>query len=134
MAKQAPTIPDSELDVLKVLWERSRGTVREVLETLRKAGRQWSYATVATLLDRLEQKGFVSSDRREQAFVYTPEIAEQEVRRKRLDSLVDKLYEGEPGLLVLHLLQQHRLAPEHAEEVRALLAQFHAEAPAKTGG
>ncbi len=49
MAKRPPTIPDSELDVLKVLWDRGQATVREVLDTLRAAGRQWSYATVATL-------------------------------------------------------------------------------------
>ena len=67
MAKRPPTIPDSELDVLKVLWDRGQATVREVLETLRAAGRQWSYATVATLLDRLETKGVVTSDRSELA-------------------------------------------------------------------
>ena len=125
MAKRPVTIPDSELDVLKVLWERGRGTVREVLETLKAAGRAWSYATVATLLDRLEQKGFVSSDRRDLAFVYTPKITAEEVRAKRLDNLVEKLYEGEPGLLVLHLLKSHQLAPEHADEVRALLAELN---------
>lgn len=134
MAKRPPTIPDSELDVLKVLWDRGKGTVREVLDTLKDAGRQWSYATVATLLDRLEQKGLVTSDRSELAFVYTPAIAEQEVRRKRLDSLVDKLYEGEPGLLVLHLLQQHRLAPEHAREVRSLLEQLDSETDSPARG
>ena len=37
MAKRPPTIPDSELDVLKVLWDRGESTVREVLETLRAA-------------------------------------------------------------------------------------------------
>src|SRR6478752_4297187 len=67
MAKRPPTIPDSELDVLKVLWDLGQATVREALETLRSAGRQWSYATVATLLDRLESKGLVTSDRRELA-------------------------------------------------------------------
>ena len=123
MAKRAPTIPDSELDVLRVLWDRGRGTVREILETLKDAGRQWSYATVATLLDRLEQKGLVASDRRDLAFVYSPKISAEEVRRKRLGNLVEKLYEGEPGLLVLHLLQSHQLAPEHAEQVRSLLAR-----------
>ena len=135
MAKRSPEIPDSELDVLKILWDRGRGTVREVLETLKAAGHQgkrkgqaWSYATVATLLDRLEQKGLVTSDRRELAYVYTPAIAEQDVQRKRIDHLVEKLYEGEPGLLVLHLLQQHRLAPEHAREVRSLLEQLDTEA------
>ena len=101
MAKRPPTIPDSELDVLKVLWDRGQATVREVLETLRAAGRQWSYATVATLLDRLETKGVITSDRSELAFVYRPVISTQEVRQKRVNSLVDKLYQGEPGLLVL---------------------------------
>lgn len=123
MAKRPPTIPDSELDVLNILWDRGKGTVREVLDACKAAGRQWTYATVATLLDRLEQKGLITSDRRELAFVYTPKIAAQEVRRKRVDSLVDKLYQGEPGLLVLHLLQQHRLDPEHARQVRDLLEQ-----------
>ena len=69
MAKRPPTIPDSELDVLKVLWERGQSTVREALETLRAAGREWSYATVATLLDSLESKGLVTSDRSDLAFV-----------------------------------------------------------------
>ncbi len=121
MAKRPPNIPDSELDVLKVLWDRGQATVREIMETLRDAGRQWSYATVATLLDRLREKGMVVSDRREQAFVYRPVIKAQDVRRKRVDNLVDKLYEGEPGLLVLHLLKSHPLDPAQAKEVQTLL-------------
>lgn len=121
MAKRPPTIPDSELDVLKVLWDRGEATVREVLETLRSAGRQWSYATVATLLDRLESKGVVTSDRSELAFVYRPVISNQEVRQKRVTGLVEKLYQGEPGLLVLHLLKAHPLQPDQAKEIRALL-------------
>ncbi len=121
MAKRPPTIPDSELDVLKVLWDRGASTVREVLETLRAAGRSWSYATVATLLDRLETKGVVSSDRTELAFVYKPVVSTQEVRQKRVSNLVDKLYQGEPGLLVLHLLKSHPLDARQAKEVRALL-------------
>jgi predicted transcriptional regulator len=124
MAKRPPTIPDSELDVLKVLWNLRQGTVREILDQLRSAGRQWSYATVATLLDRLETKGMVASDRSELAFVYRPLLSAQDVRQKRLNSLVDKLYEGEPGLLVLHLLKSHPLDPGHAKEVRALLDEM----------
>jgi predicted transcriptional regulator len=127
MAKRPPTIPDSELDVLKVLWDLSQATVREALETLRAAGRQWSYATVATLLDRLESKGLVTSDRSELAFVYRPTISDQEVRQRRLKSLVDKLYQGEPGLLVLHLLKSHPLDASQAREVRSVLDQMSSE-------
>src|SRR5437764_14302136 len=124
MAKRPPTMPESELDVLKVLWDRGQATVREVLETLRAAGRQWSYATVATLLDGLETKGVVTSDRSELAFVYRPMISTQEVRQKRVNSLVDKLYQGEPGLLVLHLLKSHPLDARQAKEVRSVLEEM----------
>ena len=124
MAKKPPTIPDSELDVIKVLWDRGQGTVREILETLKEAGRQWSYATVATLLDRLENKGMITSDRSELAFVYKPAVSEADIRQKRVGSLVDKLYQGEPGLLVMHILKSHPLDPKQAKEVRALLEEM----------
>ena len=80
MAKRPLSIPDSELEVLKVLWDKGQGTVREVLETLKAAGRDWSYATVATLLDRLLAKEMVENDKRDLAFVYRPKISEIKVR------------------------------------------------------
>jgi predicted transcriptional regulator len=126
MARRPVTIPDSELDVLKVLWQRGQGTVRDVLTTLQEAGREWSYATVATLLDRLEAKGVITSDRDALAFVYRPTITEKEVRQKRVQNLVEKLYQGEPGRLVLHLLQEHPLDPDQAAEVRAMLERMAA--------
>jgi predicted transcriptional regulator len=79
---------------------------------------------VATLLDRLESKGLVNSDRSDLAFVYRPAISSQEVRQRRLSNLVDKLYQGEPGLLVLHLLKSHPLEPNQAKEVRAVLDEM----------
>ena len=39
MADRRPTISDTELDVLKVLWERPCGTVREILTDLRLQGK-----------------------------------------------------------------------------------------------
>ena len=128
MSKPPSSIPDSELDVLKVLWERGQATVRDVFDTLKasghtgeKKGQPWSYATIATLLDRLEMKKVVESDRAEQAFVYRPIVSSAEVQQRRVDNLVEKLYQGEPGLLVLHLLKSHSLDPDHARAVRDIL-------------
>jgi predicted transcriptional regulator len=139
MAKPPLSIPDSELDVLKVLWDRGQATVREVLQTLKEAGhvgnkdgRPWSYATVATLLDRLETKKVVVSDRTDQAFTYRPVVSVGDVQQKRVESLVDKLYQGEPGLLVLHLLKSHPIDPGQAREVRALLEELSAESASKS--
>jgi predicted transcriptional regulator len=53
------------------------------------------------------------------------------VRQKRVNNLVDKLYQGEPGLLVLHLLKSHPIDPDQAKQVRALLEQMGAD-PSKS--
>ena len=140
MSKSPTSIPDSELDVLKVLWDRGQATVREVFDTLKasghtgeKKGQPWSYATIATLLDRLEMKNVVVSDRAEQAFVYRPIVTSAEVQQRRVDSLVDKLYQGEPGLLVLHLLKSHTLDADQARAVRDLRDEMETETPADQG-
>ena len=133
MAKRPPNIPDSELEVLKVLWGKGKATVREALDELQGAGKNWSYATVATLLDRLTAKEMVSCDRMGTAFVFAPLVTSEEVQHKKLRNLIDHLYQGEPGLLVLHLLKSHRLEPEQTQEARQILQGLNNEStqPAK---
>lgn len=128
-----PRLPESELDVLRILWDLGQGTVREVLQVTKEAGLPWKYATVATLLDRLEAKGMVTSDRSDLAFVYRPAIDAQEVRRKRVNHLVEKLYKGEPGLLVMHLLKAHPLDADQAKQIRSLLDGIVAETKTPRG-
>lgn len=121
MPRRAPTIPDSELDVLSALWELKEGTVREILDSLRKRGREWSYATVATLLDRLERKQFISSNRDELAFVYKPLIPADDVRHKRLSNVLEKLFDNNPSALVMHMLKTYRMKPEEIEKLKEAL-------------
>ena len=65
------------------------------------------------MLDRLETKGMVSSDRSD-LHVRLPTIRDGADVRQTGDQLVEKLYQGEPGLLVLHLLKSHQLDPRQA--------------------
>ncbi len=124
MAKRIPKIPDSELEVLEALWQVGSGSVRDVLTQLQWSGSQWTYATVSTLLQRLEQKGLVTCDKSEFAFVYRAAVSRPAVVDRRLEHLIDKVYQGEPGLLVVHLLKSHRLSSEHRHEVRQILQQM----------
>ena len=124
MAKKLPKIPDAQLEVLEALWQIGKGTVREVLTQLQWSGREWSYATVSTLLQRLEQKGLVASDRSGFAHVYRAAVSRPAVVDRRLQHLIEKVYQGEPGLLVVHLLKSHKLTREHRHEVQQILRQL----------
>src|SRR5262245_9093289 len=124
MAKKLPKIPDAQLEVLEALWQVGRGTVREVLTQLQWSGRDWSYATVSTLLQRLEQKALVHCDRSGFAHEYRATVSRPAVVDRRLQHLIDKVYHGEPGQLVVHLLKSHKLNREHRHEIQQILQQL----------
>ncbi len=50
-------------------------------------------------------------------------MSRPEVVERRLQLLIDKVYQGQPGLLVVHLLKSHQLHAEHRDEIRRILDQ-----------
>lgn len=111
----------AELDVLKALWEAGPGTVRDVMNRLHGRGRKVAYTTVLTFLTRLEQKGYVASNKSEQAYVYRAVVARERVVGSRLKTLIDQLYDGEAGSLALHLMQTEKFTPEEVAQLQDLI-------------
>lgn len=111
----------SELEVLKVLWDKAPCTVREVLNYMHARGRRVAYTTVQTLLTRLEQKRFVRSNKTGLAHVFRPKVSRERVTKSRLKTLVDQLYDGAAGPLVLQLVQNERLKPHELEKLQELI-------------
>ena len=87
----------AELEVLKALWDDGPAPVRQVLNHLHARGRRLAYTTVLTVLTRLEQKGFVTSDKSGMAYVYRPTVSRTRITRSRLKSLIEQLYDGAAG-------------------------------------
>jgi len=114
----------AELEVLRVLWDVGPSTVRQVLGALRGRGRDWAYTTVLTFLSRMEQKNVVSSNKTGPAYVYRAALTRQRVRRERLKLLVDDLYDGAAGPLVLQLVKSKRLNREDIEALQRLIEEL----------
>ena len=119
-----PSISDSELEVLKVLWERGPAKVREVLDILRDRGFRWAYPTVLTLLRRLEAKGYVKKDKGGLAHVFRPAHSRENLVVQRLREIKDQICEGEAAPLVLALVENYRFSPEEIERFRHLLDEL----------
>src|SRR5215813_5127465 len=56
-------VTNAELDVLHLLWQHGPMTVRQLADILYPGGKAAQYATVQTLLGRLESKECVRGDR-----------------------------------------------------------------------
>lgn len=121
MLERQYELGEAEMEVLKALWENGPASVREVLTHLHKNGRRVAYTTVLTFLTRLEQKGFVNSDKSEQAYVYRATVSRDRVRRSRLKELVEQLYDGEAAPLVLQLIRTERFSPDEINQLQKLI-------------
>ncbi len=119
MAMRKPTISDTELEVLKVLWERPNGTVRDILSALKR--KRWAYTTVQTLLSRLEAKGFVVGERGGPAHVYRAVVSREQLLQDRLSDLSERLCEGTASPLLMALVEGVRFTPEEIGHLRQLL-------------
>ena len=124
MAGREYELGGAELEVLKVLWVNGPQAVRAVLNDLHGSGRKVAYTTVQTMLTRLEQKGFVRSDKSGLAYIYRATVSRERLSRSRLKSLLNQLYDGAAGPLVLQLLRTQRLSSDEIGELQALIEQL----------
>lgn len=121
---ERPAMSDAEREVLKVLWEHGPQTVREVLALLAGQGQEWTRSTVITLLQRLEKKGYVESDRSRFAFVFRAAVSREEVMHDRLLELADEFCEGDALPLVLAFAERHRFSAAELKRFREMIEQL----------
>ena len=112
-----------EADILAVVWEQGRTTVREVYETLRER-RQIAYTTVMTVMNNLVKKHLLDQDKSNIAYVYTPAIPGREVAQTVLDSVVMRLLRGQYNVALSQILKLDKeLTPEQVVELRACVRE-----------
>ena len=115
----AGKISDSELEVMKLLWQAGDALpVTEIRETLQRT-RGWEATTVKTLVSRLVSKGALRQERRN-VFYYSPLITERDYNAWATDSLIRRLYNGSARDLVAALVRSEGLTQQDIEELRTM--------------
>ncbi len=125
MAERPPPVSEAELEALKALWDLGPSTVRAVHEELRRRRRPWAYTTVLTLLQRLEAKGHVRSDRAAPANVYAAAASRPQLLGRQLRDLVDRFCDGASSPVVAALAEAGRLTAQDVEELRRLIDRMN---------
>jgi BlaI family penicillinase repressor len=119
----AEDVTDTELAILQVLWDRGESTRRQVADVLYPGGSEVHYATVQNLLGRLGRKGFVRSAREGNILVFTALVDRDELIRRRLQCLADKLCGGAAAPLVMNLVQSQPLSEVEVEQLYSFLRE-----------
>ena len=116
-------ISEAEYAVMETLWERSPLSATEVCDTVCKS-RDWSLATVKTLLSRLVTKDVVATEPDGRRFLYRPLIERSDYVGGESRRLVNRLFGGKPATLFAHLAEQEALTADDLAEIEALLKEL----------
>lgn len=111
-----------ELEIMKVVWQRRHATVRDVYEALRER-RKVAYTTVMTMMNILEQKGYLKKRREERAFLYRAARPRKQVIRAMVREFVDRVFNGSAEPLVVHLVEDRRLSERELREIARIIEE-----------
>ena len=114
MNKLAGKIQDSELEVMRVLWEAKKALPLIEIRRVLSARCGWEDSTIKTLLRRLQAKGIVKLEKRG---IYSAVISEEEYNQWSTNAFVNKIFASSAKKLVASLVSDGQLDEKDIAEL-----------------
>lgn len=117
--KKIPQVSSSELEVLQVLWQAKKPlSISEVCDRLQNES--WKYNTVGTFLNRMEEKGAVTSVKENRAKLYTATLQKEAYQKAQTKNLITRLYNGSVKDLAVSLFKSDDMTAEDIAEIKKM--------------
>ena len=118
--KTSPAVSPAETEILRLVWQLESATVQDICEAL-SADRSITYATVQTVLRRLEKKGYVKHKVKGKAHLFSAALKPEDVIKRTVGDFVMRLFGGDPLPLMLHLADHSKLKADDIERLKKLI-------------
>lgn len=119
--QKVPQISESELEVMKIVWQLNETTSGEIVDRLIE-NTDWKPKTIQTLITRLVAKGALRADQTGgKAYLYSPLISEQQYKTYANQSFLQKLYNGSVNQMLSSFIKEQQLTKLELENLKKLL-------------
>ena len=126
-ASPPPRPTQSELGIMRVLWDRGPSTVREVLDAINSRRDQpLAYTTVLRFLQIMTEKRLVLREEGERGHVYQPSAPAEQTKKYLIRDFIDRLFDGSAHQLVLQALGSQKVSASEIRAIRKLLDDLEA--------
>ena len=119
---QAIKPTESELEILQILWQLGKATVRQVNDELSKM-KEVGYTTTLKLLQIMHEKNIVSRTEEGRYHLYKAAIGEEQTQQLLLGKFVDAAFRGSAMKLVMQTLGNQDVSMDELEEIKKLIAE-----------
>ena len=114
-------LSDAQQEIMEIVWEKGEVSAREVRETLLER-RDVARNTVRTLLERMEEKGWLTHRVQGRAYLYSAVQERHATAGRKIVEILDQLCGGSPETLMAALLDYRGLSAGELSRVREMLA------------
>ena len=122
MNKDIRRLPDSELELMQIIWDLEPPLSRQDIEEKLPPDRPLAPTTVLTFLDRLREKGFLRAEKRGKTNYYTPLISRREYLARESRGVLDRLFGGSVSAFATALVDGG-VSREEIQRLRELLEE-----------
>lgn len=116
-------LPDSELEIMMIIWKLKRAVTRIDIEQELEDERQLSATTILSFLTRLEEKGFLQVEKSGKTNLYTAVITEKEYVQSESKSILSKMCRNSIRNFVTALYDGDNLSHEDIEELQQFIKE-----------
>lgn len=114
---------ESEVEILRVLWDKGTATVREVHDVL-SLHKEAGYTTTLKLLQIMFEKGLVTRDDSSKTHIYKANVSKKITQQQFMGKMIHSLFGGSSTQLVMQALGNHSATKEELDEIQQLLNQL----------
>ena len=104
-----------EEEVMLVIWNKRRGIIKDFLEELPEP--RPPYTTVASVVKNLDRKGYLSSEKIGNTYLYTPRISKNEYKKKFLSGIVKSYFSDSYKEMVSFFAHENKLSEEDLRQI-----------------
>jgi BlaI family transcriptional regulator, penicillinase repressor len=109
-----------ELQIMKMVWNKGNATVREVWERFYPE-KKLAYTTMATMMKKLEIKGFLTHNEIDRTYVYYPTIDQLMTSQSMLGELMNNFFDGSAANLVNALINSDHVTENDLTEIEQMI-------------
>ena len=124
MKKTYQRLPESELDIMLVLWNNTPLMNRMEIEKVINTKKSLAPTTILSLLARLEAKNFVKVTKQGKMNLYTPLVSQSDYQAHESQSVLEKLYGNSLKKFVTSLYQGKKVSSEEIQELSDFLKEL----------
>ena len=119
MDKKLEKLSHQEEELMLIIFQQGKGFIKDFIQQMDEP--QPPYTTVASIVKKLERKGYLKSKRYGNTYEYEPCMEESEYKNRFMNGVVQNYFENSYKEMVSFFVEKQKISAEELQEIIKLI-------------